>query len=186
MDPGEPEHELLNPVTGQSIRILQESPELLLVETRYRAGGPKAPAHHHPAQEERFRVLEGGVRVVLHGVERVLGEGEELVVAPGTRHEFGALPDRDGLVRWETRPALNTAALFRTTFGLARDGRVNPRTGVPGLLQVAIIGQEYGAEFRLARPARVVQVALFALLAPIGRARGLRGSYPEYSGTPVS
>lgn len=50
---------LSNPVTGQTLTFLEFSPELLLMETTYRAGGPQAPEHYHPRQEEHFVVLEG-------------------------------------------------------------------------------------------------------------------------------
>ena len=176
-----PGDELRNPVTGQTITFLDRGPDALVVETTYRAGGPPAVVHLHPRQEERFEVLSGAVRVSVNGERRTLRQGELLVIPPGTPHSFGGDPDEDARVRWETRPALRTAEFFENTFGLAADGRVSPRTGVPGILQFAVMAQEYADEFRLAKPARPIQVALFSLLAPVGRMRGLRASYPEYA-----
>jgi hypothetical protein len=69
--------------------------------------------------------------------------------------------------------------LISTLFGLANDGLTNDR-GVPHLLQLAVIGDEFGDVIEFARPPRIVQRVLFALLAPIGRALGYRPWYPRY------
>ncbi|MBA3527882.1 MAG: cupin domain-containing protein, partial [Propionibacteriaceae bacterium] len=121
---------LRNPVTGQTLTFLEFSPELLVMETTYRAGGPQAPEHYHPLQEEHFVVLEGAVGVVVDGRERQLAAGEELTLPPGSRHRFGALPDQLCRARWEVRPALLTAEFLSTTFGLAQDGHAT-KGGVP-------------------------------------------------------
>src|SRR3712207_520624 len=96
---------LRNPVTGQRLVFLKTAADtdgdLLEMETWYRAGGPRAPAHYHPKQDERFEVLSGAVQCVIDGEERVLREGEVLEVPRGTRHEFGGHPDEDAHVRWE-------------------------------------------------------------------------------------
>jgi hypothetical protein len=57
------------------------------------------------------------------------------------------------------------------------DGHVNER-GMPGLLQSAVLMNEYSDEFRLATPAYGVQRALFGVLAPLGRALGRPTRYP--------
>jgi glyoxylate utilization-related uncharacterized protein len=172
-----PGDELVNPVSGQGIAFRSITPELLEVETWYRAGGPAAPPHLHPAQDERFEVLSGEVRAVIAGEERTLRRGDVLDVPAGTPHEFGGHAGTDGRARWQTRPALRTAEFMETTFGLARDGRVNPRTGVPGLLQMALTLREFDAEFRLVKPPRPLQLVLFSILGAVGRLRGLRPTY---------
>jgi quercetin dioxygenase-like cupin family protein len=174
--------EFRNPVTGQRIRFLEISDEVLVVEASYEPGARRAPAHHHPAQHERITVLSGTVQCTVAGVERTLCKGESIEIQPGVPHDIAGDAERRGRVRWETRPALRTADFLETMLGLAQDRRVSPKTGVPGLLQVALTAREYGPEFRLVKPPRPIQVALFALLAPLGRARGLRPTYrPESS-----
>ena len=69
---------------------------------------------------------------------------------------------------------------FETFFGLAMDGKTNSK-GLPNLLSMAVIMQEYAEEMRLARPPARVQRALFAPLAILGRRLGYRGWYPEYT-----
>jgi quercetin dioxygenase-like cupin family protein len=135
---------LTNPHTGQTIRFLEISPELLVMESSYRAGGAPAPSHLHPAQDEHFEVLEGAVRATVDGEERIVERGDVLDIPAGTAHDFGGHPEQDGKVRWEVRPALRTAEFFEMTFGLAAGTVSVPESGFEGMLE------EFAAEFRLA------------------------------------
>lgn len=110
--------ELRNPSTGQTIRFLEESPELLVMESSYAAGSPPAPPHLHPSQEERFTVLSGAVEMKLNGEPRTLREGDDVVIPAGTPHQFGGHATEPGTVRWETRPALRTRGFFEGMFAL--------------------------------------------------------------------
>lgn len=111
-----PAEELVNPFTGQTIRFLEESEELLVMDSTYLPGAAPAPAHLHPSQEEIFTVLAGGVRASVGGEERILREGDVLVIAAGTPHEFGGLAEEGGTIRWEVRPALRTREFFTALF----------------------------------------------------------------------
>jgi hypothetical protein len=67
---------------------------------------------------------------------------------------------------------------FETVFGLQRDGKVDPKYGLPNLLQLALIAREY--EFYLARPH--CSCKGFSLgCSPHRQAARVQG-YPEYSG----
>ncbi len=117
---------LTNPFTGQTLERQSEDDEVLVMETTYAAGGAPAPAHFHPAQDEHFVVISGVVRTVVDGEERILREGDELIVPAGTPHEFGGHPDEAARVRWEVRPPLRTWEFFEGMFGLLQahaDGR---------------------------------------------------------------
>jgi quercetin dioxygenase-like cupin family protein len=117
---------LTNPFTGQTLERLSEDDEVLVMETTYAAGGAPAPAHFHPAQEEHFTVLSGAVRAGVEGEERILREGDELIVPAGTAHDFGGHPDEPARVRWEVRPPLRTWEFFEGLFGSLQahaDGR---------------------------------------------------------------
>ncbi len=107
---------LRNPFTGQTIRFIEESEDLLVMESTYEAGSPPAPAHLHPSQEERFTVLAGAVEVSVDGDPRTLREGDELIVPAGTPHEFGGHATEAGTVRWEVRPSLRTRRFFLELF----------------------------------------------------------------------
>lgn len=118
--------ELGNPFTGQTIRFVEESADLLVMESSYEAGGAPAPAHLHPNQQERFRVLSGAVRASVDGEEMTLRTDDELVIPAGTAHEFGGHATEHGTVRWEVRPPLRTREFFERLFaGLnaAAEGR---------------------------------------------------------------
>jgi quercetin dioxygenase-like cupin family protein len=52
------------------------------------AGGQTCPYHRHNRKHETFFVLKGRVRMIVDGEEKVLGEGDILVMPPGQRHSF--------------------------------------------------------------------------------------------------
>ena len=89
--------------------------ELLEMEANYPGTGFLPPEHFHPRQDERFTVLEGSIRAIVDGVEKVYGPGESFDVPAGTRHQMGTdVPSR---MRWEVRPALRTAEFFERLHG---------------------------------------------------------------------
>jgi hypothetical protein len=73
------------------------------------------PTHLHPNQAEHFEVLEGSMRAIVDGEERVFGAGETIDVPVGTPHQMGA--DEPTRMRWEVRPALRTAEFFERLYG---------------------------------------------------------------------
>jgi N-acetylneuraminate synthase len=50
--------------------------------------GQTCPYHAHDIKHETFFVLKGSVRMVIDGQERLLAEGDTLVMPPGQRHSF--------------------------------------------------------------------------------------------------
>jgi mannose-6-phosphate isomerase-like protein (cupin superfamily) len=169
-------------LTGQRMTFVRTAADtrgaLLQTESTIRGGTPLETLHIHPGQEERFTVLAGTMRFVVGGQERVAQAGQEVVVSAGTPHTFGNAGPDEARFRAEDRPALQSEGFFESYFGLAQDGKVNPRTGLPNLLQLAVALHHYRHEIVLVRPPRLVQRVLFGLLAPIGRLRGYRAPYP--------
>jgi mannose-6-phosphate isomerase-like protein (cupin superfamily) len=94
------------------LRVLHEDPELLALEATYEPGGSAPPAHFHPAQDEHFEVLEGGVRCKTPDGERDLRAGETIDIPRETVHQFWNPGDEPARVRWEVRPALRTRSFF--------------------------------------------------------------------------
>jgi quercetin dioxygenase-like cupin family protein len=166
---------LTNPVTGQTLRFLQTAADtggaLLEMESTWAPGGVEPPEHLHPRQAERFTVLEGTVRVRMDGTLRDLKPGDTLEVPANVPHGMWNPGDGPAAVRWEVRPALATERMFEALFGLAARGDVNAR-GVPGLLDMSVLLRRHRGEFRLTRPAPVVQGVVFGALAPVGRLLG--------------
>ena len=104
---------------GFRLRLLQTAAEtegeLLEMEAHYPGDGPLPPEHLHPAQAERFEVLEGSVRALIGGAERHYMAGECFEVPAGTPHQMAAEgPTR---MRWQVRPALRTAEFFEGLYG---------------------------------------------------------------------
>ena len=113
--------------------------ELLEMEASYSGEAGMPPEHLHPKQAERFEVLEGRMRAIVDGEERVYEEGESFDVPPGTAHQMAAEgPTR---MRWEVKPALRTAEFFERLYG---DGPGSARVMGDAFLT------EFEAEFRLA------------------------------------
>lgn len=148
----------------EHIDIVEETPEVLVVEVTYAEPGSPPPRHLHPAQDEHFEVLSGRLTAKVGGKERVLETGDTLDVARGTVHQmWNAGPD-PVRARWETRPAGRTAEWFRAIDGLLRSGRVG-RNGMPPLTVMAALLREYDDVFRLVG----VPTPVLGALAPLGR-----------------
>src|SRR5829696_8636391 len=173
-------------VTGERIVFLKTARdtnnELLQLDFFMKGGGFVAAEHVHPYQEERFKVLAGTLRFRVRGQERDVGAVETIVVPAGTPHVWWNAGEEEAHLILKFRPALRTETLFETVFGLAQDGKVNSKNGLPNPLQLAVIVREYENEIYLARPPLFVQRVLFGLLAPIGKLLGYKARYPAYSG----
>src|SRR3954453_1240815 len=100
---------------GIELTILSSEPELLTMEATYDGTGQMPPAHFHPSQAERFTILEGRMRTLIDGAERVYEEGQTFEVPPGTVHQMAA-EGGPARTRWEVRPALRTADFFETLY----------------------------------------------------------------------
>ena len=154
-------------LTGQRMTFVRTASDtagaLLHTESSIRGGTPLETMHVHPGQEERFTVLAGTMRFIVGGRERVAQAGQEVVVPAGTPHTFGNAGPDEARFRAEDRPALRSDGFFETYFGLAQDGKLNPRIGLPNLLQLAVALRYYRNEIVLARPPRPVQRVLNVL-----------------------
>jgi hypothetical protein len=105
----------------QTLRIDRLEPDVLEMESHWAGGGDLPPAHLHPSQVERFTVLEGRLRTVIAGDERVYETGEEFEVPVGVAHQMTAT-DGPARARWEVRPALRTAEAMERLFTGQFDG----------------------------------------------------------------
>ena len=114
--------------------------ELLEMEATYGGSGQMPPEHLHPAQVERFEVLEGAVRTIIDGVERTYRKEETFEVPAGTPHKMTG--DGPARVRWQVRPALRTAEFFERLHSAAV-GEAGDQGGAMNLLE------EFSAEIRL-------------------------------------
>jgi mannose-6-phosphate isomerase-like protein (cupin superfamily) len=174
-----------SPPTGARIRFLKTvrdtNGQLLQIDDVMKGGGRVAIEHVHPYIEERFEILSGTARLSMRGQERDVGAGETVVVPAGTPHVWGNPHEDEVHLIIEFRPALRMEEWFESFFGLQKDGRVNPKSGLPNPLQWAVISREYEDELYLASPPLLVQRVRFGLLALIGKLLGYKARYPAYS-----
>lgn len=173
----------LNPVTGERV-VVRISPkdtgeDFLVADLYIRPGGAVVGEHVHPALEEKFTVIRGQVGFSVDGHKDIAGPGRTLVVLPGRAHDWWNAGPDEALVRVEIRPGARFQQMVMNIYGLARDGKTN-RKGMPNLFQLALISQEFADVVYFTHPPRAIQRVLFAVLGPIGRLLGYRGSYPAY------
>jgi hypothetical protein len=117
---------------GMQLRLVEVGDELLEMEATYSGEMGMPPEHLHPKQAERFEVLEGSMRAIVGGEERVYETGESFEVPAGTAHQMAA--EGPARTRWEVRPALRTAEFFERLYGSG-----------PGSAQE--LGEQFFAEF---------------------------------------
>jgi quercetin dioxygenase-like cupin family protein len=173
---------LEHPVTREKIVVRKAARdtggELCQADFYLQPGGFVPAEHIHPRQEERFEVISGTLRGRVAGKDVSGSKGAKFVVPAGQRHVWWNSGEDSLHVLVEVQPALRTESWFETFFGLAQDGKVNRKTGLPNLLQMAVMMRAYRNELILARPPRLVQTLLFGLLAPMGRLFGYKAEYP--------
>jgi quercetin dioxygenase-like cupin family protein len=162
-----------NPVTGQRLIFLITSAdsdgELFAAEGIFPPGGFAGVPHIHPHQDEHFEVLAGHATFDIDGAHHVLGAGNTIDVARGTKHTFANAGQDQMRVRFEFRPALpSTERFYELYFAFAQQGRVNTKA-MPSLLDIATVWPVTSEHAVLATPPAVIQHALFRLLAPLAR-----------------
>jgi quercetin dioxygenase-like cupin family protein len=163
--------EIHNPRTGQRMRFLVTTDELLRMETTNPPGGGAEPVHVHPRQESRAEVVSGSLCFVVDGEERRLGPGDSITIPAGVPHNFRNDGDEDAVAVQEFRPALRTQQFFETYFGLAERGELDDK-GMPSPLRLAVLGPAFANEIRVTKPPWALQRVAYGLLGPIARLRG--------------
>jgi quercetin dioxygenase-like cupin family protein len=122
--------------SGHSLKLIrtgdETAGELLEMEASYSGEAGMPPEHLHPNQAEHFEVLEGKMRVIVGGEEKLYDVGESFDVPVGTPHQMGA--EGPARMRWQVRPALRTAEFFERLYGTGPDSARE-------------MGEEFFAEF---------------------------------------
>jgi mannose-6-phosphate isomerase-like protein (cupin superfamily) len=172
-----------NPVTGERAVVVcgtaDSTDGSLSVQLFVAPGGAVAAEHYHPELVERFRVLSGHLAVSINGRRSHIGPGDELTIEPGVLHDWWNAGESEAEVLVEINPGRRFELMVASTYGLARDGKVNSK-GMPNLLQLAVMASEFGDTIRFASPGPLSQRILFGILAPIGRLLGYRPYYAKY------
>ena len=151
------------PELGVEIRFLETAAETGGASCRFEAiGRPRGfltQEHVHLGQTERLEPLDGTMRVVAGGTERLLQPGDAYEVAPGTPHTQEPIGAGAGTVRITVTPAGRTEAFLEKLASLSRDGRLL-RGGWPRPTAAAELVREFGDAGLAAKPPAAVQQAI--------------------------
>jgi quercetin dioxygenase-like cupin family protein len=105
-----------NPLSGERVSFLSESPDLLVMESVWPRPGRRTGEHIHPEMEERWEVLEGEAAFRIDGEERRAGVGESVVAPAGVAHVAWNPTEQPVRVRIEMRPSLRWRAFVERLF----------------------------------------------------------------------
>jgi quercetin dioxygenase-like cupin family protein len=176
---------IVHPLSGERLTFLETAAttggDLLKIRIEMAPGGTLGRPHVHPRAEEEFEVLSGRIQLKSSGTTRVAEAGESVIVPSGADHIWGNPFDDPATIAVAVRPALKLETFFETIFGLASDGKLNAKTQMPSFLQMVLIAHEYRDDVTLPGFTGMATRGLGAALAPVARARGYRGRYPQYS-----
>ncbi|MBC8089886.1 MAG: cupin domain-containing protein [Phycisphaerae bacterium] len=174
-----------SPQTGETLtfRSTRESSngKLFQAELLLEPGTYVSRSHIHPAQEERFVVLEGRFGWRIGNKTGVAGPGETLIAPKGVPHNQWNAGETPVRIYYEHRPALDsTEVFFETQFGLSNEGKLTKSGDFP-LLQGAVLLEEVCDFIRPSSPPVWLQKLVFPILVPIGKLMGLRARYARYA-----
>lgn len=157
-----------NLTPSESVTVKRSDAEALEVVAVYGPEGSPPPKHFHPAQDERFTIIEGRLTTKVDGVERELGEGEVLEIPRESVHQMWNASSEPARVKWETLPAGRTEDWFREVDALQREAG----DGRPSALAFGVLLDEYDDTFKLAVGPQPVMGPLTKVLGALGRLRG--------------
>lgn len=171
-----------HPITGERITFLETSEETdgeyAVFELRVRPHGFVAAPHVHPYAEETFKIHSDTFTFVVDSRERKVGPGEGATVPAGAVHAWWNSGEEEGVATVEFRPALKAEEFFESFFGLAKDGNVSPKTGLPNVLWLAAIFRAYRDFGYRAKPSLFLQHIIFGPLGALAWLLGYRTPRP--------
>jgi mannose-6-phosphate isomerase-like protein (cupin superfamily) len=169
---------IANPATGESLTFVVTAADsdgsLLRVDVVMEPGRPGPPVHVHRTFSERHDVQAGRLAIVVDGQERVLEAPAAIDIPRATPHTFRVVGDEPVRTVVDYAPPGRYEDFIDRLYALAREGKTDGQGAPRNILQTAVIARPHLDEFALAKPPYVLQKALFALLAPVGRLAGFR------------
>jgi quercetin dioxygenase-like cupin family protein len=168
-----------NPVVGDSLTFVatrEDGSTTLVCDITTIEGAQGPPEHVHPSSSELFEVQEGAIVVEVDGVPHTLESGQNITVQAGVPHKFASHPELDGRTRVTFDVPGRIEDALVTFYELARAGRVSA-DGKPSMQQIAVTFSQLTHDMRATIAPWAAQRAMFTVLAPIGRRRGLKPFY---------
>ena len=161
---------LENPVTGETMHVLESNEETFVIEYVLEPHGRIPLEHFHPGVEQEFAVKSGEMHITVDGEHMTIGAGETKTSPPSTMH-FQWNPHDEAVVAVETyRPAGRNHAFFKTLFRLASSGYTDER-GMPKFFYRMALFYEFRDTIR---PADRVPRLMIDLLGPLCALLGFR------------
>lgn len=170
------EEVLDNPVTGESMRVLESTAEVFKAQYSLRPHGEIPGEHFHPRNEQRITVLQGEMHLRVDGKHEIVRAGETARLPVGARHFQWNPCDVEAVVIEELHPAGRIHDFFRVLFGLAREGRTDAN-GFPSPLMAAALFTEFRDTIL---PSSRGTRLLITTLGPIAQALGYRREIERY------
>ena len=187
-----------HPVTGEIITFIQTAGEtdgaLLQLGLVVKPAGFVAGPHVHPHQEERFTIQAGAITFTIDGDTRRIAAGGDVVIPAGTPHawwnaepveaaavvEFRPTPNPNSDIRFGSALELGrlTEECFESFFGLAQDGKLDPRTGMPDELWGSLVLLRYHPFAYVIEPPLAVLLEMMTPVAAEAERQGLHLPYP--------
>lgn len=159
-----------DPVLHQRYEFTRKG-DVMLVDLWAEAGS-KVPDHLHPAQVERWEVVEGEATFYVDGHRQSVGPGGRVLAPPGARHRFEVSPGGPARLRAEVEPALDIEGFLTDGAALNRTGRYTPR-GVPKTPRAAVAAAAFLKRYQdttvLLSPPRLIQRLFLLPLARFAR-----------------
>ncbi|WP_158301830.1 cupin domain-containing protein [Paenibacillus mesophilus] len=136
------------------------------------APGGGVDLHYHLAYTEHFAAVDGVLHLELDGQLRELQPGQAASAPPWSLHRFFN-PGKENIVfHVKVAPARRFEQMLRIAYGLARDGKVREKTGIPrNLFELAVLF-ELGESYMNGIPIGM-QKGIFSLLYRIAKWRGV-------------
>lgn len=167
-------------VPGETIQHASLGMRCTWIETPSSSGGrvvagemfvpalcPMPPAHVHPSQEERLRVLAGAATVTIAGTVHRLEAGDEAVVPVGVSHTFVPADDEDLTLVTTLSPALDWDRFCTLAWAVPSDTR-----GRPDFLRMALVMNQFPGHLYMAGPPVSLQKAVIKMAAALARLTG--------------
>ncbi len=176
-DGGAARREVVNRLSGERIVITRTTAETggssLTFDLFLQPTGGVDFEHYHALQSETFRMRKGALTLGVAGVRRVLREGEEITLPPGTPHTLRNDTDGEVELEVEYRPAL------RSEWWLLHVHAATDHLGRELTLLEMAPHLGAGVELYPCRPARWIVRATYALLGLLARALGKHRVLPD-------
>ena len=120
----------VNPISGETFRAISFDQNVYTMQWTVQPQGYVPFEHIHLHQDEIFHVLQGEIRVVIEGVEKIAKAGETLTVPMGQRHIAYNNQSEVLDCRVEYKPGLDYDVFMQCLCGLTKDGFLDKKGGI--------------------------------------------------------